>query len=1161
MTIVWLLFLALFQPKFSQAAACAPVSASITYEADDYFFFYINGNTVVNGTVFDAGAPPVTVPIPVGYFNAAGTANYFAGEVTNSVANLIGAAWVITISCADGSMSYITSVDNTFTMYDDVAGSAPPPGAWNTPAWVDAGNLFSAAPIQAPPLAWFNPPLKDPLTGATLPVLSHSSSGTQGSLSEKLYFRESVILTEITPTVTPTPYPTVCGATPAFVQSTVLATGCAGSGNPTSFTATVPVGPGQILIAQVESTGPVLSGVSWNGAALTQLAGSPMPITSGNVYTYYMVNPPPGTFLLNFNVTSGCSWNAVATIYKNIDTSSPFGTIKANTGNSLTFADTITTTSPFSIIHDFVAYPNGPFTFTGLTGTQLFPSSASGCCNDVYGSYLSATGPGPYSVNYTQSSSPQNWWAETIELKAVTTCGTTPTDTATPTKTRTETATLTRTSTPSPTPTATNTVQTPTFTATPTRTVTPSSSATPTQTRTASPTPSFTPTPSPSPTWSATPTLSVTPSRTSTATATATPSITPSRTSTVTSTVSRTVTQTPTSTITSLNTATNTSTITPTSTATRTVTATSTSTITTLNTQTDTSTATASSTRTSTPTATPSSSATATVTASSTRTASSTATPSSSATATITATPTDTITVLGTKTNTSTPTVTGTETVISTLTATVTSTRSATATPSGSPSSSATASSTSSPSSTVTSSISPTRTATGTATETVIASATNTPTITVTFTESTTSTATPSDSPTSSVTGTPTETDLASATDTSTVTVTPTDTPSLTVTRTESPTSTVTGTPTETFFASATSSPTPSLSFTESATKTTSPTPSSSRTVTQTFSPLPTSTDTPTATVYQTPPLMPFQVTVHVYNSAGELVRLLYSGPSQGLPGGFKVNGAVVQPGSGAISLEFGGALGTGSNILLWSGQNDTGQNVSGGIYHIKVEMHDQFGQTTSWTHEVTVIPAAPRQSLNIYNSAGELVRRLDLASSSAITDLSFGDASGGAFVVPDDVASGGLPLRVKDAQGTQSVVTWDGRNSQGAPVASGNYNIQLISQMDSGQAVLATRGVVVLKDPNSQAAPDVRVVPAPLGPQDHELNFVYGPLPLGCNAVVRLYNLAGDLVAQGVSTPSGDRIILAVGNWSSGIYLAEFEVREGGGLRSRRALKLAMRR
>ena len=195
----------------------------------------------------------------------------------------------------------------------------------------------------------------------------------------------------------------------------------------------------------------MLSGVTWNGVALTQLAGSPVAITGGGeIYTYYLVNPAAGTFTLAYNVTSGCSWNAEASVFDNVNTSGPFGTVTSNSGNAATFSDTINTTGADSIIDDFVAYPNGPFTFTGMNGTQLFADTASGCCDDVYGSYLATTTAGSHTLTYTQANGADAWNAETIEIKAASACpptatvtGTPPTSTPTPLQTNTPLATPT----------------------------------------------------------------------------------------------------------------------------------------------------------------------------------------------------------------------------------------------------------------------------------------------------------------------------------------------------------------------------------------------------------------------------------------------------------------------------------------------------------------------------------------------------------------------------------------------------------------------------------------------------------------------------------------------------------------------------------------------
>jgi len=219
----------------------------------------------------------------------------------------------------------------------------------------------------------------------------------------------------------------------------------------------MPSGSGIILLTQVESTGPVLSGVNWNGLSLTAVPGSPVSITGGEIYSYYLVNPSSGPGTLAFTVTSTCNWNVTASVYQNVNTSSPFGTISSSSGDASTFVDNISTTGSNSIIDDFLAYTNGPSTVTALTGNQLFNSMNSGCCDSVFGSYLSTSSSGAHSLSYSNGGGTQNWWSESIELKAGTLCGTptfTPVATtaipsATPSPTRTPTSGAT--STPVPT--------------------------------------------------------------------------------------------------------------------------------------------------------------------------------------------------------------------------------------------------------------------------------------------------------------------------------------------------------------------------------------------------------------------------------------------------------------------------------------------------------------------------------------------------------------------------------------------------------------------------------------------------------------------------------------------------------------------------------------
>ena len=346
-----LLFLGVLAPATAaRAAGCAPVSATITYSADDYLSFWINGNQVLNGTVFDAGNPPVTVAIPVGDFSAAGTPNYFAAKDVNSVANLIGATWLISITCADGSVSYITAGDTNFVMYDDLNGAAPPPvnGGlnWYQPAWVDAGNLFNQTPVQTNGIAWFNPNhLTNPITGAQSPVLSHSTSGVQNSLAEVLYFRESVVLPEYTltptptptpspthtptPSASPTPWPTSCG-TPNEQAGGSIIDGCTSGGAATVSFAN-PGGPGQLLLVFTDEEG---------GSAITSLTanGSPLsPVeTSGTMEIWALKAPPVGAVTITISRNNACSFEAGYALWDYIDQVTPYvvEAVQSSTANA-----------------------------------------------------------------------------------------------------------------------------------------------------------------------------------------------------------------------------------------------------------------------------------------------------------------------------------------------------------------------------------------------------------------------------------------------------------------------------------------------------------------------------------------------------------------------------------------------------------------------------------------------------------------------------------------------------------------------------------------------------------------------------------------------------------------------------------------------------------
>jgi len=488
------------------------------------------------------------------------------------------------------------------------------------------------------------------------------------------------------------------------------------------------------------------------------------------------------------------------------------------------------------------------------------------------------------------------------------------------------------TNTPTFTPAVTNT-NTPTKTPTNSPTNTPTNS--PTNTITNSPTNTYTFTPTNSPTNTPTKTLTNTPTNTPTKTPTNTPTntLTNSPTNTVTNTPTLTLTKTPT------NSPTNTPTNSPTTSPVPTNTPTNSPTNSPTNTITSTATPTPTKTPTNTPTNTVSPTPTNTATNTPTKTITNTPTnsPTNTATATVTLTPLFTYTVTNTSTVTNTPTNTPTNTATNTSTSTATFTPTSTVTNTASPTSTNTP--TNSPTNTVTATLTntPQFTLTNTPTDTITNTATNTATATLTNTPLFTFTDTPTDTvtntPTNTLINTNTPTNTETSTPTNTVTNSPTytaiNTNTFTNTPTLTPTNTVTNTPTNTPVNTNTSTST--VTYTATFTPTFTPTATIGISGTFTATPVHTWTATPTAVaeVFQICKNVfnitkdgtvcvvigtneyPGQLTLRIYNSAGEHIKTL-------------VDETLTAPLS--------------PTVVNWDGKNKFGQEVASGVYVVYLQ-------------------------------------------------------------------------------------------------------------------------------------------------------------------------------------------------------------------------------
>jgi flagellar hook assembly protein FlgD len=306
----------------------------------------------------------------------------------------------------------------------------------------------------------------------------------------------------------------------------------------------------------------------------------------------------------------------------------------------------------------------------------------------------------------------------------------------------------------------------------------------------------------------------------------------------------------------------------------------------------------------------------------------------------------------------------------------------------------------------------------------------------------------------------------------------------------------------------------------------------------------------------------PYTVTVNIFNSAGELVRNLYSGDTQ-----FPASQAQVMENVGAnggVQVDITGLGGNAGPNLVWTGTNNGGQAVESGVYYVQISSTNSVGNTVTETKSVSVLSAASSASLGIYNSAGELVDNLSgqLANlGSQPVNMSFPAGQNGV-VASTNQNQGGLKINVTLANGNTMTVFWDGMSTQGQPLQSGNYLVTLSETSAGSSEILKTSPIVLLATKDESAdgmANSALVVPNPVDGNWFDVQYQPGGPGTGAyTAVGMLYDLAGQRVAE--ATDGGSGTLRFSGDWSSGIYLLDFEVRNGGtGALARRVLKVAI--
>jgi hypothetical protein len=291
-----------------------------------------------------------------------------------------------------------------------------------------------------------------------------------------------------------------------------------------------------------------------------------------------------------------------------------------------------------------------------------------------------------------------------------------------------------------------------------------------------------------------------------------------------------------------------------------------------------------------------------------------------------------------------------------------------------------------------------------------------------------------------------------------------------------------------------------------------------------------------------------FTARVKVYNSAGEEVGILYEALGlYAMPTGMSVIQGGFLPdsgGKGLLSLEGPGLT------LAWDGKNAQGQIVSSGVYYVSVEVKDAFGKLETWTSPLSVIRTETFATVQVFNSAGELVwsQKQPLTSTAQLLLSS-------RELLPTTAGSG---LKIQYGAGASDFIYWNGLNNAGLAVTSGTYIIEVTQDSPGAAKKVYTASVTVLQLSDQvfdALVPNANPVPSGV----NQITITLTGAGSGTVATGGAYSLAGDLVG----TLSGTSILTWTipGSLASGVYLVRVEATNTLGRRRAAILKIAILR
>ncbi|HTC20215.1 MAG TPA: hypothetical protein VK859_05160, partial [bacterium] len=292
--------------------------------------------------------------------------------------------------------------------------------------------------------------------------------------------------------------------------------------------------------------------------------------------------------------------------------------------------------------------------------------------------------------------------------------------------------------------------------------------------------------------------------------------------------------------------------------------------------------------------------------------------------------------------------------------------------------------------------------------------------------------------------------------------------------------------------------------------------------------------------------LAPISLKIGVYNEAGELIKTILATFTSQAAQSLQLSAPVETTLNGVISVYIQGQL-----VASWDGNNSQGAPVTNGKYFITAQSTDPTGVVTTVTQAVMVSRSFSTVTVEVYNEAGEVVRHLYENVADA-ADSSIQSVQLSASVIdPDGASSPGIPfatsIRVSIPNDDFTVV-WDGRVDGGSPATSGQYFVEATwTGGTEGGTQTITREIMVQNDGRGMVGGTVYAQPNILkGGRTSTVFAVTSPLSL--TVKVRLYSMAGELLAFFQGPLGSNQAPFNAAGLASGCYIASVELDDGSG-------------